>query len=216
MLTRRRATTPGPTPAASGAPTRTRCSPAPRCSWSPTGWAGRRPARSPRGSPSRPSSRASPTAAEPERELAELARAANERIHELSHSNAEQAGMGTTLTALYVGEQRGRHRPRRRQPRLLPARRQAAAADRRPHARRRADAPGQADPRGSRRAPPALGHHPRARPRRRRRGRHPLLPGPRRGRLPAVQRRSHDDGLRGGDRRRPAHPPATCETRARR
>jgi len=42
--------------------------------------------------------------AEPERELAELARAANERIHELSHSNAEQAGMGTTLTAVYVGE----------------------------------------------------------------------------------------------------------------
>ena len=42
--------------------------------------------------------------AHPERELAELARSANERIHSLSHSNAEQAGMGTTLTALYVGE----------------------------------------------------------------------------------------------------------------
>jgi protein phosphatase len=42
---------------------------------------------------------------EPERELAALAKAANERIHELSHSNAEQAGMGTTLTAVYVGEQ---------------------------------------------------------------------------------------------------------------
>ena len=41
----------------------------------------------------------------PEHELAELARTANERIHSLSHSNAEQAGMGTTLTALYVGEQ---------------------------------------------------------------------------------------------------------------
>jgi protein phosphatase len=41
---------------------------------------------------------------QPERELAELARAANSRIHELSHSNAEQAGMGTTLTAVYVGE----------------------------------------------------------------------------------------------------------------
>jgi protein phosphatase len=39
-----------------------------------------------------------------EAELAELARAANARIHELSHSNAEQAGMGTTLTAVYVGE----------------------------------------------------------------------------------------------------------------
>ena len=41
----------------------------------------------------------------PERELAEMTRAANARIHELSHSNAEQAGMGTTLTAVYVGEQ---------------------------------------------------------------------------------------------------------------
>jgi PPM family protein phosphatase len=40
----------------------------------------------------------------PEQALAELARNANERIHKLSHSNAEQAGMGTTLTALYVGE----------------------------------------------------------------------------------------------------------------
>ena len=46
-----------------------------------------------------------PDAAAPEAELAELARAANSRIHELSHSNAEQAGMGTTLTAVYVGEQ---------------------------------------------------------------------------------------------------------------
>ncbi len=44
-------------------------------------------------------------AAEPELELAELARAANSRIHELSHSTAEHAGMGTTLTAVYVGEE---------------------------------------------------------------------------------------------------------------
>jgi len=40
----------------------------------------------------------------PELELASLAQAANARIHELSHANAEQAGMGTTLTAVYVGE----------------------------------------------------------------------------------------------------------------
>jgi serine/threonine protein phosphatase PrpC len=40
----------------------------------------------------------------PELALAELARAANSRIHELSQANAEQAGMGTTLTAAYVGE----------------------------------------------------------------------------------------------------------------
>jgi PPM family protein phosphatase len=42
--------------------------------------------------------------ASPELALADLALAANSRIHELSHSNAEQAGMGTTLTAVYVGE----------------------------------------------------------------------------------------------------------------
>jgi serine/threonine protein phosphatase PrpC len=41
----------------------------------------------------------------PELGLADLARAANTRIHELSHANAEHAGMGTTLTAVYVGEE---------------------------------------------------------------------------------------------------------------
>jgi protein phosphatase len=39
----------------------------------------------------------------PEHALATLAHSANSRIHELSHSNVEQAGMGTTLTAVYVG-----------------------------------------------------------------------------------------------------------------
>ncbi len=43
--------------------------------------------------------------AQPELALAELAHTANHRIHELSHANAEQAGMGTTLTAVYVGEE---------------------------------------------------------------------------------------------------------------
>jgi serine/threonine protein phosphatase PrpC len=46
-----------------------------------------------------------PGDSQPELELAALAQAANSRIHELSHANAEQAGMGTTLTAVYVGEQ---------------------------------------------------------------------------------------------------------------
>jgi serine/threonine protein phosphatase PrpC len=44
-----------------------------------------------------------PDASEPELALAALARSANAHIHELSHTNAEQAGMGTTLTAVYVG-----------------------------------------------------------------------------------------------------------------
>jgi PPM family protein phosphatase len=43
-------------------------------------------------------------ASQPELALSALALEANSRIHELSHSNAEQAGMGTTLTAVYVGE----------------------------------------------------------------------------------------------------------------
>jgi protein phosphatase len=43
-------------------------------------------------------------ASQPEAALATLALAANSRIHELSHSDAEHAGMGTTLTAVYVGD----------------------------------------------------------------------------------------------------------------
>ena len=43
--------------------------------------------------------------ATPEQRLAERVQVANSRIHELSRQNAEQAGMGTTLTAVYVGEE---------------------------------------------------------------------------------------------------------------
>ncbi len=39
----------------------------------------------------------------PEERLAANAHAANARIHDLSQRNAEHAGMGTTLTAVYVG-----------------------------------------------------------------------------------------------------------------
>jgi serine/threonine protein phosphatase PrpC len=46
-----------------------------------------------------------PEAAHPEAALAANARAANDRIHDLSQRNAEQAGMGTTLTAVWVGEE---------------------------------------------------------------------------------------------------------------
>jgi protein phosphatase len=41
---------------------------------------------------------------DPERSLTARIHEANARIYELSRSNAEHAGMGTTLTALYVGE----------------------------------------------------------------------------------------------------------------
>jgi PPM family protein phosphatase len=45
-----------------------------------------------------------PSDVSPEQALAEQALAANARIHLLSRENAEQAGMGTTLTAVYVGD----------------------------------------------------------------------------------------------------------------
>ena len=41
----------------------------------------------------------------PDAALVALTQSANARIHELSHAHAEQAGMGTTLTAVYVGEE---------------------------------------------------------------------------------------------------------------
>ena len=44
-----------------------------------------------------------PDTADAEGSLAAYARAANVSIHELSQANAEHAGMGTTLTAVYVG-----------------------------------------------------------------------------------------------------------------
>ena len=90
----------------------------------------------------------------------------------------------------------GGDRTRGRQPRLLSARRGAAAPDRRSFARRRAHTPGQAHARGGRRASSALGHHTRAGPGAGGRDRHPLLSGSRRRRVSAVQRRSHDDGPR--------------------
>jgi protein phosphatase len=44
-------------------------------------------------------------AGSPEQRLAERAREANRRIFELSRHDAHRAGMGTTMTAAYVGEQ---------------------------------------------------------------------------------------------------------------
>lgn len=43
-------------------------------------------------------------AASPEESLASTATAANARIYELAQNDADHAGMGTTLTAVYVGE----------------------------------------------------------------------------------------------------------------
>jgi protein phosphatase len=45
-----------------------------------------------------------PDGVAPEAGLAELTREANHRIHERATSDAERAGMGTTLTAAYVGD----------------------------------------------------------------------------------------------------------------
>ncbi len=157
-----------------------------------------------------------PEASEPELGLAELAQAANARIHELSHSNAEQAGMGTTLTAVYVGEEEvaiahvGDSRAYcLRDGELLRLTDDHSLVD-------ELHAPGAPHAGGSDRAPAALGHHPRARPGGDRRGRYPLLPRPLRGRLPALQRRTDHDDLRGADRRPSCSPTRACATRARR
>ncbi len=46
-----------------------------------------------------------PDGGTPEERLADAAREANARIHELASADRERAGMGTTLTAVYVGEE---------------------------------------------------------------------------------------------------------------
>ena len=189
--------TPAPTPVASAVPTRTRCWPARRCSWSPTGWAARRPARSPRGSPSRPSRTGCTTLPSPSSRSRRSPRRRTRASTSSPTATPSRRAWARRSRRVYVGERGGGDRARRRQPRLLPARRRAAAAHRRPLARRRADAPGQAHARGGRRASAALDHHARARARGDGRGRHALLQRPRRRRLPALQRRSDDDGRRG-------------------
>ena len=117
------------------------------------------------------------------------------------------AGMGTTVTAAYVGERRGHDRPRRRLARLRAARRRADPAHARPLARRRAGGPRQADRGAGRDAPAALGDHPRARPRARASRSTCSLPGARRRRVHGLLGRPDLDGPRGArasrDPRRP-------------
>jgi hypothetical protein len=83
--------------------------------------------------------------------------------NEPSQSNAEQAGMGNPPSPPCTPRRAGgRDRPRRGQPRLLPARRRAAALDRRPLPLvDELDPRGPPDTRGSRGAPAAFDHHPR-------------------------------------------------------
>ena len=98
----------------------------------------------------------------------------------------------------------GHDRARRRLARLPAARRPARAPHPRPLAGGRAGGPRQADRGAGRDASPALGHHPRARPRARRGGRRPELSGPRRRRVHGLLGRPHLDGpggARDGDPR---------------
>ena len=46
-----------------------------------------------------------PAGADPQESLARQVQEANTRINDLSHQRSEHAGMGTTITAVYVGEQ---------------------------------------------------------------------------------------------------------------
>ena len=146
-------------------------------------------------------------ASEPEHALAALALAANARIHELSHSNAEQAGMGTTLTAVYVGEEEVAI---------------AHVGDSRAYCLRDGELLRLTDDhslvdellRQGRLTPEEAVEHPQRSvitralgPGGDGRGRHPLLPRPRRGRLPALQRRADHDARRAGDRAAAARQP---------
>ena len=104
---------------------------------------------------------------------------ANRRIHERSRTEAKRAGMGTTVTAAYVGEDEvtvahvGDSRC------YLVRDGELMRLTARPLAGRRARAARQADRGAGRDAPAALGDHPRARPRARRAGRRRGLPGAR-------------------------------------
>ena len=129
---------------------------------------------------------------------------ANARIHELSQSDRDRAGMGTTLTAAYVGEREvaiahvGDSRA------YLPARRRARAPDRDHSLVEESCARASSRPRrptstrSARSSPARSGPRPTSRSTRAR------CPAPRRRRVPAVQRRADVDGPRGAGRRRPA------------
>ena len=142
-------------------------------------------------------SRARPSSGEPaEAQLTRILREANRRIYELAVSDDSHRGMGTTVTAAKVTGRRDQPRPRRRQPRLPPARRRARAAHARPLAGRRARAQRPDHARGGRAPPAALDHHARARPGARRPGRHLHARGPRRRPLPDLLRRPDEHDLR--------------------
>ena len=61
-----------------------------------------------------------PDGATPADGLVEIIERANRAIHDRSRTEHQRAGMGTTVTAAYVGEQTRHRRPRRRLA-LLPA-----------------------------------------------------------------------------------------------
>ena len=146
-----------------------------RCSRSPTAWAARRPARSPRRSAVEAFERGPARRRRLGRGAPGRARARGQRADPRARRSptTQRAGMGTTLTAAYVGERRRRGRARRRQPRSTACATASSSAHRRPLAGRGARcAAGKLTRRGGRGAPAALDHHARAGPEPRRRGRH--------------------------------------------
>ena len=127
---------------------------------------------------------------------------ANRRIYERSRTDAETSGMGTTVTAALVARERHRGvRPRRRQPRVSPARRRPAAPFRGSLARARARPPGAALRGRGGAASPAERDH--ARPRHRRGGadRHVHARGAAGRRAAPVHRRPEHHDLRARHRR---------------
>ena len=136
--------------------------------------------------------------------LVQVIEDANRRIHDRSRAESQRAGMGTTVTAAYVGEQEVTiaHVGDSRAYLLRDGRLERLTRD---HSLvGRAGGARQADRGAGRDASPALGHHPRARPRARRAGRRPELSGARRRRVHGVLGRPHLDGpggARDGDPR---------------
>ena len=202
MLQSRRTGLPHRHRAASAAPTRTPTTCARRSSSSPTGWAAPRRARSPRGWPPRHST-ATSAREPPEAMLREAFGSANREIHEHARRGRQPRRDGDDAHRgdRRLRERRGGDRPRRRQPRLPAARRQARAADPGPLAGRGAAPQGPAhrrsrprSTRSARSSPGRSGPRPRSSPTSH------TVAGPPRRRLSDLLRRPDDDARRGPDR----------------
>ena len=146
----------------------------------------------------------------PEELLRQTAQEANREIFDLAQGDTSRSGMGTTLTAAlvhgdeisfgHVGDSRAYVF---REGKLKQITNDHSLVE---ELRRQ----GKLTKRSGRRAPAAVGDHPRARARAAGPGRHDDLQRPRRRRLPALLRRADDDARRRGRARRSSPATTTC------